>query len=335
MENIVLGFPVTDERVGQIIRAAQKAEVVVARQEEIPEKLMNATVFCGHAKVPVDWDTVVTKGKLQWIQSTAAGLDHCLHPAVVDSNIDVSGASALFADQVAEQTMALLMCLVRRMRTFFQAQERKIYTRKNTDDLTGKKVGIIGLGGNGQRIAQVLRPFVSQIVGTDLFPDQTLDCVDQIYPDTGLLQVLNQSDVVIITLPLTPKTRGLIGKYELKAMRPDAYLINVGRGPVLDTEALISQIDRFSGVGLDVVDPEPLSADSPLWEMDQVVITPHVGAQSARRLSDTTDFFCENIHRRRAGQNLMNLVDKSLGFPTLVHRIPLDWRQNMPANKIM
>ena len=331
MDKIVLGFPVTDQLAGQISQVARESEVIVSTQDELPEKLMDATVFCGHAKVPVDWPAIVAKGNLKWIQSTAAGLDHCLHPAIIESKIDVSGASGLFADQVAEQTMALLMCLVRRMRTFFRSQDQRIFTRKYTDDLTGKKAGIIGLGGNGQRIAQVLRPFVSEIVGTDCFPDQVIEGVDHIFPETGLLQVLNQSDVVIITLPLTPKTEGLIGKYEMNAMRPDAYLINVGRGAVVDTKALISEIDRFSGVGLDVVDPEPLPTESPLWDMDHVMITPHVGAQSSRRLTDTTDFFCENIRRRRAGQKLLNLVDKQRGFPSIEHRVPLDWRQKMQA----
>lgn len=332
MNKIVLGFPVSDELVAQIRGVAGDSEVIVSAQSDLPENLMQANVFCGHAKVPVDWEAVVAEGKLSWIQSTAAGLDHCLHPAVVESDIDVSGASALFANQVAEQTMALLMCLVRRIPTFFRAQQNRIYERKFTDDLTGKNVGIVGLGGNGQRIAQVLRPFVPRIIGTDCFLDQKIDCVDEVFAESELLQVLNQSDVVIITLPLTPSTRGLIGADELNAMRPDAYLVNVGRGSVVDTKALISKIEKFSGVGLDVVDPEPLPKESPLWEMENVMITPHVGAQSSRRLSVTTDFFCENIRRRRAGEALLNLVDKGLGFPSIENRVPLGWQSKMQSN---
>lgn len=332
MNKIVLGFPVSDELVAQICRVARESEVVVSSQEDLPENLMHANVFCGHAKVPIDWDAVVAQGNLSWIQSTAAGLDHCLHPAVVASDIEVSGASALFANQVAEQTMALLMCLIRRIPTFFRAQGQREYTRKFTDDLTGKRVGIVGLGGNGHRIAQVLRPFVPKIVGTDCFPEQKIDEVDEIYPDSDLLSVLNQSDVVIITLPLTEKTRGLIGAEALDAMRPDAYLINVGRGAVVDTEALIAKAGKFSGIGLDVVDPEPLPKESPLWGMENVLITPHVGAQSSRRLSDTTDFFCENIRRRRAGQTLLNLVDKERGFPLIENRVPLGWISKMQSN---
>lgn len=328
MEKIVLGYPVTDDQLHQISVAARDSEVVIATQEEIPEKIMSADAFFGHAKTPVDWNAVVNQGRLKWIQSTAAGLDHCLHPAIVDSPVAVSGASGLFANQVAEQTVAILLGLVRSMKTFHDSQRNRIYTRKYTDDLTGKSVGIIGLGGNGQRIAQVLRPFVSKITGTDVFFDQAFEGVDKVFPDTALVQVLNQSDVVIVTLPLTPKTNGLFGKYEFDAMRPGAYLVNVGRGAVIETKALIREIEsgKFSGVGLDVVDPEPLPVDSLLWDMENVIITPHVGAQSGRRLTDTTDFICENLKRYRAGQTLLNLVDKHLGFPRPENRVPLNWR---------
>ena len=328
MGKIVLGFPATDELVHQIKTAAREYEVVLAEQEKLPQLLPEADLFCGHVKVPVDWPAIVAAGNLKWIQSSAAGLDHCMHPAVVESEITVSGASALFANQVAETATALLFGLIRNMKTFHDAQKQRIYSRKYTDDLTGKSLGIIGLGGNGQRIAQVMRPWVTQIVGTDVFDDQTIEGVDKIYPPSALVQVLNQSDVVIITLPLTEETNSVFGRYEFDAMRPGSYLINVGRGSVVDTDELIRAIEqgKFSGVGIDVVDPEPLPYESPLWEMENVVITPHIGAQSKRRLTDTTDVFCENLARFRAGEKLLNLVDKKLGFPRPENRVPLDWR---------
>lgn len=331
MEKLVLGFPASKENIQKIETVAREYEVILAKQEELPQLLPEATLFCGHAKVPVDWPAIISAGNLKWIQSSAAGLDHCMHPAVVESDTLVSGASGLFANQVAETAMAILFGLVRSMKTFHDAQQKRIYSRKSTDDLSGKSLGIIGMGGNGQRIAQVMRPWVSQIVGTDFFPDQTIEGVDKIYPPSALVQVLNQSDVVIVTLPLTEDTQSVFGKYEFDAFRPGSYLINVGRGSVIDTQEMVRAIEngKFSGVGLDVVDPEPLPDDSPLWEMENVIITPHVGAQSARRLTDTTDFFCENIRRYRAGQTLLNLVDKKLGFPTPENRVPLDWRSEI------
>jgi D-3-phosphoglycerate dehydrogenase len=143
---------------------------------------LEADIYCGHAKVPIDWERVTQLRRLKWIQSSAAGLDHCLTPAIVDSNILVSGASGLFADQVAEQTMALLYGLIRKLPVFFRGQQAKQYLRHPTDDLHGKVVGIVGFGCNGQRIAELLKPIAGRIIATDYFPDDCPDSIDQVLP---------------------------------------------------------------------------------------------------------------------------------------------------------
>ena len=171
-KTIVTCFPLTEADQQQIRKTAgDEFEVIAVAQENIAAEIFKADIFCGHAKVPVDWAKVVEAGKLRWIQSSAAGLDHCLTPPVIGSSILVSGCSGLFAPQVAEQMMALLTGLTRRIPVFLKAQQDKQYVRRPTDDLFEKTVGIIGLGGNGQRIAQVLRPLVGQVVATDCFPE--------------------------------------------------------------------------------------------------------------------------------------------------------------------
>jgi phosphoglycerate dehydrogenase-like enzyme len=208
-KTIVTCFPLSDSHVQQIRDVAKEDfQVIVSGQEKIADDIFEADIFCGHAKVPVDWGRVVAQGKLVWIQSSAAGLDHCLTPPVIDSPIVVSGCSGLFANQVAEQTMALLMGLIRRLPVFFRAQQNKQYVRRQTDDLFGKTVGIVGLGGNGQRIAQTLRPLVGRILATDCFPEACQPClltgiVDQIFPADQLDQMLPQADVLAVTLPLS------------------------------------------------------------------------------------------------------------------------------------
>ncbi len=152
---IVLCFPVDEGHVAQIQAAAPDAEIVNAGQERIDELLPTADIFIGHAKVPVDWDRVLAAKKLRWIQSSAAGLDHCLVPGVIDSDILVSSASGLFAPQVAEQTFAILFGLLRKLPLFFRAEVKREFIRLPTDDLRGKTVGIVGLGGNGRTIARV------------------------------------------------------------------------------------------------------------------------------------------------------------------------------------
>ena len=317
-------FPVEDRHVERMAVAAADFEVIHAGQERIAEFLPQADIFCGHAKVPVPWDDVVSAGRLKWIQSSAAGMDHCLVPSVIASPIPVTSCSGLFAPQVAEQTMALLFGLIRSGNTFFSAQRKREFVRRPTDDLLGKTVGIVGLGGNGRRIAEVLVPFGVRVIATDLFPVNRPSHVDQLWPADDLPKLLKESDIVILCVPLNAQTKHLISGREFSAMKPDAYFINVARGQVVDEEQLVAALGqgRLKGVGLDVTEVEPLPESSPLWSDDRVVITPHVGAQSARRVDVTVEFFCENLKRFQRGERLLNLVDKQLGFPVPAENFP-------------
>lgn len=316
---IVLCYPVEPRHVEQIHQVAgSEAEVVDAGQERIAELLGTADIFCGHCKVPVPWPEVVSRGRLQWIQSSAAGMDHCLVPSVIDSSIPVTSASGLFADPVAEQTMALLLGLHRGFPIFFRQQQQHVFTRQPTRDLHDKTVGIVGFGGNGRRIAEVLAPYRVRIVATDRFPPQTVPPhVDVIWPADRLGDLLEVSDIVILCVPLNHETEGMFGPKQFDSMRRGITFINVARGQVVQEGALVSAIDsgQVAAAGLDVTEIEPLPANSPLWDKPQVIITPHVGAQSSQRVDKTTDFFCENLRRFLSHRPLKNLVDKRLGFP--------------------
>ncbi|MEL6895866.1 MAG: D-2-hydroxyacid dehydrogenase [Planctomycetota bacterium] len=314
---IVLCFPVAQHHVDTLRATVPDAEIVNAGQEGVNAALPSADIFIGHAKVPVDWQRVVDGGRLRWIQSSAAGLDHCLVPCVIDSDIQVTSASGLFAPQVAEQTMALLMGLLRSTRAFEAAREERDFTRLPTDDLRGKTVGIVGFGGNGRQIARILSQMDVTILATDYFPDHCPDHVDSLWSPDRLDDLLATSDIVILTLPLNAQTRGLFDDERFAKMRPGSYLVNVARGPVVKEAALVRALDRvpLRGVGLDVTEVEPLPVTSPLWDDDRLLISPHVGAQSSRRVDDTILLACENLRRFREGRPLLNLVDKGLGFP--------------------
>lgn len=315
---IVIGYPVKPHHLQQIAAAAPAAEIVDAGQPRIPEEILEADIFCGHAKErPVPWDDVVARGRLRWIQSSAAGLDHCLTPSVIQSDITVTSASGLFADQVAEQTLALLLGLLRGLPVFFRASLQRDFIRRPTRDLHHATVGIVGFGGNGRRLAEVLAPFKTQILATDVFPVQKPPHVAELWPADRLDDLLSRSDIVILCVPLNRWTQGMIAAPQLARTKPGAILINVARGPVVVEADLVAALEsgRLSGAGLDVTEIEPLPPTSRLWELPNVVITPHVGAQAARRESDVTDFFCKNLRRYLAGHPLLNLVDKELGFP--------------------
>lgn len=315
---IVLCYPVESRHVGQIAAAAPAADVIDAAQERAAQEILAADIFCGHAKVvPVPWEEVVRRGRLQWIQSSAAGLDHCLVPSVIESDIVVTSASGVLADQVAEQTLALVTALVRSLPVFFRAQQSKEFIRRPTRDLHHTTIGIVGFGGNGRRLAEVLRVFKVRILATDWFPVDKPDYVEALWPPDRLDDLLAEADIVILAAPLTQATRGMIDQRALGRMKRPALLVNVARGPLVVEADLVAALEegRLAGAGLDVTEHEPLAPESPLWDLPQVVITPHVGGQSARRSDDMTDFFCENLRRWQAGETLLNLVDKKLGFP--------------------
>ncbi len=323
---IVLCYPVKARHVEQISAAMPDAEVVDAGQERIAEELFEADVFCGHAKVPIDWDGVVRKGRLRWIQSSAAGMDHCLVPPVIESDIAVTSASGVLSDQVAEHTIALLTAFFRSLPTFFRAQQHREFIRRPTGDLTGKTVGIVGLGGVGRRLAEVLQGFRTRTLAVDLFPVEQPESVEQLWPAERLPDLLSQSDVVVLCLPLNDATHGLFNASLLGQMKRGALLANMARGPLVVTADLVSALrdGHLSGAVMDVTDPEPLPVESPLWTVPNVLITPHVGGQAAWRIDRMTEMFCQNLRRWQEGRPLINLLtDKRLGFPIRGQGVPI------------
>ena len=314
---IVLCYPVEPRHVAQIAAAAPQAEVVNAGQERVAAEIVSADVFCGHAKVPMPWDEVVRAGRLKWIQSSAAGLDHCLVPSVVASDIVVTSASGVLADQVAEHSVALVTALTRSLPTFLRAAVQRDFTRRPTRDLTRSAVGIVGFGGNGRRLAEVLSAFKTRILATDMFPVDKPGYVEALWPADRLDDLLRAVEILFLAAPLTDITRGMINRRTLGIMRRGSILINVARGPLVVEDDLVDALrsGQLAGAGLDVTAEEPLPRKSPLWSLPNCIITPHVGGQSARRIDDMTDFFCANLRRWLSGESLANLVDKRLGYP--------------------
>jgi D-3-phosphoglycerate dehydrogenase len=314
---IVLCYPVEPRHLAAIAAVAPEAELVDAGQERVAAELPGADIFCGHPKVPVPWERVVAEGRLRWIQSSAAGLDHCLVPAVVGSPIIVTSASGVLADQVSEHALGLAIACTRRLPLFLAQQAAREFVRRPTRDLTGATVGIVGLGGVGRRLAEVLRPFRVKILATDWFPVRKPVGVEFLGPPEALPEVLAAADILFLCAPLTEHTRDLIDERALARMKPGAILVNVARGRLVDEVALVAALEsgRLDSAALDVTPEEPPAADSPLWRAPRLVITPHVAGQSGRRIDAMTEFFCDNLRRYLRREALRNLVDKRLGFP--------------------
>jgi len=316
--NIVLCYPVEDKHLALYRSLFPSAHFVNAGQEQIADRLSDADIFVGHAKVPVPWDEVVAGGRLRLILSSAAGLDHCLVPSVVDcKDITVCSASGLFANQVGEQALALVLGLLRSLPRFFRQYQRQEFVRRPTDDLHGKRIGIVGMGGNGRRLVELLTPFRCEIFATDYYPVCKPVGVEELWPANRLQELAARSDILILCLPLNKTTHQVVGREIIRSMPKGSYLINVARGQVMDEVQLIQALDEqhLAGAGLDVTYTEPLPQESPLWQLENAIITPHVGAQSHRRVDDSTALAIENLRRYFDGRPLLNIVDKALGFP--------------------
>lgn len=337
-KNLVVCFRETPVDAGQIARIAAAwpdVRIINTDQKGIADALFDADYFCGHAKVPVPWDRIVAADRLRWVQSSAAGMDWLLVPSVIASEIAVTTASGVLADQVSEHGLALILAWHRNLAPFildqFVAAENPDYRkfkRKPTRDLTEKRVGIVGFGGVGRRFSEVVRPFARRILAVDLFPENKPDHVDDLWPADRLDDLLSESDVVFLSLPLCAETRGMFDRARLARMKPGALLANMARGPLVDADALAQAIEsgNLAGAVMDVTQPEPLPPDHPLWSLPQVLITPHVGGQIRWRFDDVCDIFCENIRRYRSGEPLINHLSpegKRLGFPLRNGETPL------------
>jgi phosphoglycerate dehydrogenase-like enzyme len=315
---IVLCYVTEPWHIEHIAASAPNDEIIDAGQERIAREVFAADIFCGHAKVPIDWEGVVRQGRLRWIQSSAAGMDHCLTPAVVESDIAVTSASGALADQVAEHTIALITAWTRNLPTFFRAQQNKEFIRRPTRDLTRSIVGIIGFGGVGRRLARLLAAFEARIIATDMFPVDKPDYVEALWPAERLDDVLRLVDILVLCVPLNDTTRAMIDAAALGKMRPGSLLVNVARGPLVLEPDLVAALEagRLAGAVMDVTEPEPLPTASRLWDLPGVIITPHVGGQAAWRNDKITELFCRNLRRWQRGLPLINyLSDKRLGFP--------------------
>jgi len=201
---------------------------------------------------------------------------------------------------------------------FVRAQARREWVRYMPQELFGKTVGVVGLGHIGSEVARLAKAFGCHVIATRRSANErTLDdLVDELLPPADLPKLLGESDFVVLSVPLTQETRHLIGEAELRAMRPSAVLINIARGAVIDEGALVRALKEswIGGAGLDVFEREPLPAESELWDMENVILSPHLSGGTEIYNERAVGIFCENLRRYLASERLMNLADPKRGY---------------------
>lgn len=257
--------------------------------------------------------------RLKWVQNGGAGVERFMSPEFIASSIILTNAQGVYAIPIADHVMAFVLHFARGFGYFMEKQREQKWAdwgERNLDELNEKTLGIIGLGGIGSEVAKRAKGFGMRVIATRRRPEKGSDYADEVRGDDSLDWVLAESDYVAICAPLTNRTRHLIGEEQLRAMKPTAYLINIARGGLIDENALCKALKEgdIAGAGLDVFAQEPLPADSRLWELPNLMITPHRAGDSPRSHERFMELFCENLRRYLAGEPLLNLVDKNEGY---------------------
>lgn len=259
--------------------------------------------------------------QLRWLYLGAAGIEKSLSPALVNSDVIVTNARGIHGDRMAEFVLGAILFLANRfdiaVRGQFIQQWQQKEMIKGRFPMTGKTVGIAGIGAIGAEIGKWCAAVGLRVIGLrrDLHLPKP-DAFAEIFSTAQLEGFLRQSDFVVLTLPLTSETRGLLNAERLRLLKPEAYLINIGRGELLDETALLTLLRerQIAGAVLDVFQNEPLPADHPFWHLDNVLVTPHISGNFEEYVERVGEQFAENLARYLRGEALLNVVDKKRGY---------------------
>jgi glyoxylate/hydroxypyruvate reductase len=288
-----------------------------------PEQAAEWARLLAEAEVLLDVDQPSTSNFLsrvpclRWVQASSSGVgDWVRRLGLVDSPVVVTNTAGMHARPLAEFAVFAMLYFAKNWPRMVKEQRAHHWERCTIDTLAGKTLGILGLGHVGRMVAQLARPFGLHLIGMRRSGAAVESDVDRVYGPHQLTDVLSQSDYLVLSLPHTPETAGLLGAKELAALKPSAVLVNIARGTIIDEPALIDALrtGRLAGAALDVVSHEPLSPESLLWDMPNVLISPHSMSTAYGENEWLTDLFCDNLRRYLDNQPLRNVVDKIRGY---------------------
>jgi len=271
----------------------------------------------------VDRDIVARLARLRWVQAPAAGVGHILSDELIASPIVLTSARGVRARAIAEHVMGVTLALARQLPFVLarQAEHRwsldEIEASGSIRTLQNRRMGIVGLGSIGLEIAKAAFGFGMRVAAIRKHVDRPKpDSVEEVFPPERLGDLLASSDVIVLSAPLTPETHQLIGPQTLPQLKRGAYLINIGRGKLIDDGAVVEALrdGRLGGAALDVFTKEPLDPLSPYWDLPNVIVTPHSSGTMEDYWTPLVALFAENLRRFDRGQPLLNVVDKNAGY---------------------
>ncbi|MGH9524472.1 MAG: D-2-hydroxyacid dehydrogenase [Terriglobales bacterium] len=277
------------------------------------------------ADVVMNWsitlEQLAAAKKLRWIHSPAAAVHRLMIPELIRSDIAVTSARGLHGPVVAEHVIALVLALAKRLPSAMRYQREKRWAQEllwkenpPPREIAGATLGLVGMGSIGSEVARLASALGMKVVAVRARKGASADV--RTYGPDGLETMLGEADYVVLAAPVTPETVGMMNAQRLAAMKPEAYLINVSRGALVDESALLNALEgrKIAGAALDVFEHEPLPRESPLWDVKNLLITPHSAGLTERLWQRHLDFMCENLRRFQSGAALLGLVDKLRGY---------------------
>jgi phosphoglycerate dehydrogenase-like enzyme len=256
---------------------------------------------------------------LKWIHSRSAGLERTLFPELVESDVILTNGTGVFSASLGEFALAAILYFAKDLRRMLRNQMAGVWEPFDVLPVAGDTVGIVGYGDIGRAVAERVHAMGMKVLALKRQvnrQDAATDLADEIYSPDRRLEMIPHCDYIVSAAPLTPETRGLLAEPELAAMKPNAVVINVGRGPVIKEEALVKTLSegRIKGAALDVFDEEPLPAGHPFYTLENVLLSPHCADHTPDWLDNAMLFFVEQFERFRKNEPLKNVVEKKLGY---------------------
>ncbi|MBV1878275.1 MAG: D-2-hydroxyacid dehydrogenase [Pseudomonadales bacterium] len=291
-------------------------EVIITRFREAPEHIVDADVILGI----INRDLFLQTKNLAWVHAIASGVDMFLFPEFKASDVILTSEKGLVGEHLADHGMGLLLMLTRQLAASLRygtaSWDHRPEMRHQEVELTGLTMGLVGYGGTGKAMAKRASAFGMKCIAVDHMPMPGDELVNEVWSNDRLGELLAASDVVNVGCPLTPATRNLFNAETFSQMKDSAFLVNVTRGEVMEEQALIDALQngQIRGAALDVVPQEPLPADHPLWQMDNVVMTPHTAGASQFRGLRNLERFITNLQNLIDNKPLAGVIDKELGF---------------------
>ncbi|EIW19819.1 MULTISPECIES: D-2-hydroxyacid dehydrogenase [Pelosinus] len=312
--NILVINNLADRHMKIIQSSAPNSNIITCDYEKAAEHIRDIDILVPWGSMDVR-PLYLAAPKLTWIHSLSAGVEGLIFPEIQNANTIITNSRGIHGIPVSEHVFAMMLVFTRGLDVFIRQQAKHQWKRTIVEEIHDKTIGIVGLGSIGREIAKKAKGLGMKVVASKQTMTKEL-FVDELYPPEKLHELLSLSDFVVTALPLLNETKHLFTINEFSVMKPSAYFINIARGGIIKQDDLITALEQglIKGACLDVFDEEPLSDSSPLWDMQNVIITPHVAALSPSYLDRAVKLFADNLSRFQQNKEMLNIIDKIKGY---------------------